>query len=392
MTSILLTSLFSLVGSGVASCVANAAPVAASTATSATTSSTSSQVAFAGINIAGFDFGCGIDGTCNTASTFDVASQGTGIQQMQHFVSDDGLNTFRLPVAWQYLINNNLGGPLDPTNTAAYDKLVTGCVAAGAAMCIIDIHNYARYNGKIIAQDPDGPTNEQYTSLLSQVAMKYANVSQVAFDIMNEPHDIPDLQAWANTSQLAVNAIRTAGATNQQILIPGTDFTSAATFANVSGPVLLGVTNPDGSTDNLLFNVHKYLDSDGSGTHANCVTNNIDTAFAPLAAFLRQNNRTAILTETGGGPSDASCAQMLCQQNDFIKYVFLMSGLVRCGADFCCSQNPDVFKGVVSWAAGGFDTNYVITETADMNGTGFTDQPLVSQCIVAKFRGASGVL
>jgi endoglucanase len=56
------------------------------------------------------------------------------------------------------------------------------------------------------------------------------------------------------------------------------------------------------------------------------------------------------------------------------------------------SQNSDVFKGVVSWAAGGFDTSYVITETPNINGTTITDQPLVSQCIVAKFRGASGVL
>lgn len=224
-----------------------------------------------------------------------------------------------MPVGWQFLVNNNLGGPLDPTNTAAYDKLVMGCVNAGAQMCIIDIHNYARYNGKIIAQDAGGPTNEQYTSLLGQLATKYANVSQVAFDIMNEPHDMPSLPAWANSSQLAVNAIRAAGATTQQILIPGTDFTSAATFANVSGPSLLGVKTPDGGTENILFNVHKYLDSDGSGTHANCVTNNIDTAFAPLAAFLRQNNRTAILTETGGGPNDPTCLQMLCQQNNFIK-------------------------------------------------------------------------
>jgi endoglucanase len=180
-------------------------------------------------------------------------------------------------------------------------------------------HNYARYNGKIIAQDAGGPTNEQYASLLSQLATRYKNISQVAFDIMNEPHDIPSIAAWANSSQVAVNAIRQAGATNNVILIPGTDFTSATTFATKSGPALLNITNPDGTNTNLIFNVHKYLDSDGSGTHANCVTNNIDTAFQPLANFLRQNNRVAMLTETGGGPNDTSCMTMLCQQNDFIK-------------------------------------------------------------------------
>jgi len=385
----LLTSISVILIICAAGCATSPVPTSATTEFIAG----SSQVAFAGINIAGFDFGCTIDGTCNTQSTFDVASQGTGLQQMQHFVQDDGLNAFRLPVAWQYLVNNNLGGPLDPTNSAAYDKLVMGCVNAGAKMCIIDIHNYARYNGLIIAQDAGGPTNEQYTSLLSQLAAKYANVSQVAFDIMNEPHDIPSLPAWANSSQLAVNAIRAAGATTQQILIPGTNFTSATAFASTSGPVLLGVKNPDGTTDNLLFNVHQYLDSDASGTHSNCVMNNIDTAFTPLAAFLRQNNRTAILTETGGGPTDPTCLQMLCQQNDFIKYVTNeCRGWINLELTCVLSQNSDVFKGVISWAAGGFDSTYVLTETPTISGSTFTDQQLVTQCIVAKFKGASGIL
>lgn len=182
-------------------------------------------------------------------------------------------------------------------------------------------HNYARYNGKIIAQDPSGqgPTDAQYTSLLSQLATKYAAVPQVAFDIMNEPHDMPDINRWAQSSQAAVTAIRNAGAKTQQILIPGTDFTSAGTFAQKSGPALLTVTNPDGSTTGLMFNVHKYLDADNSGTHTDCVRNNINDAFMPLANFLRQNKRVAMLTETGGGPTDASCLQLLCEQNDFIK-------------------------------------------------------------------------
>jgi endoglucanase len=98
-----------------------------------------SIVPFAGVNIAGFDFSCGTDGTCRPDGIFDIASQGTGIQQMAHFVKDDGLNAFRLPVSWQFLVNNNLGGPLDTTNAAKYDKLVQGCVQSGAKMCIIDV-------------------------------------------------------------------------------------------------------------------------------------------------------------------------------------------------------------------------------------------------------------
>lgn len=59
---------------------------------------------------------------------------------MQHFTRDDSMNIFRLPVGWQYLVNNRLGGTLDSSNMAKYDQLVQGCLATGAS-CIVDIHN-----------------------------------------------------------------------------------------------------------------------------------------------------------------------------------------------------------------------------------------------------------
>jgi endoglucanase len=120
---------------------------------------------------------------------------------------------------------------------------------------------------------------------------------------MNEPHDV-DITLWAATVQEAVTAIRKAGATTQMILLPGTDFTGAQTFiSNGSAGNLSAVTNPDGTTTNLIFDVHKYLDVDGSGTHLECVSNHIEDTFVPLAAFLVENRRTAILSEIGGGNS-----------------------------------------------------------------------------------------
>lgn len=57
---------------------------------------------------------------------------------MNHFVTDDKMNIFRLPVGWQYLANNNLGSTLDSGNLANYDQLVQGCLSSGAS-CIIDV-------------------------------------------------------------------------------------------------------------------------------------------------------------------------------------------------------------------------------------------------------------
>lgn len=64
---------------------------------------------------------------------------------MRHFVNDDGFNMFRL--GWQYLLNNALG-PVNQANLNEYDALVQACLGTGA-YCIIDIHNYARWNGAV---------------------------------------------------------------------------------------------------------------------------------------------------------------------------------------------------------------------------------------------------
>lgn len=151
---------------------------------------------------------------------------------MQHFVQQNGLNTFRLPVTWQFLINsNNLNGTAiagtDPTvlptsngqlvaaNVSQYNQLVQSCLATGS-YCIIDIHNYARFEGQVIGQG--GPTSEQFAFLWSQIATMYRNESKVIFGVMNEPHDLPSLPMWADTVQAAVTAIRMAGATTQVCL------------------------------------------------------------------------------------------------------------------------------------------------------------------------------
>lgn len=67
-----------------------------------------------------------------------------------------------------------------------------------------------------------------------------------------------------------------------------------------------------------LLTLNLQLDSDNSGTHTECVTDNISTAFQPLATWLRSNNRQALNTETGGG-NTASCQQYLCSQIAFVK-------------------------------------------------------------------------
>jgi len=317
---------------------------------------------YAGVNIAGFDFGCGTDGSqtlLNVDPPLSSLGGGDGAGQMTHFVNDDKLNIFRLPVGWQYLTDGTLGGTLNSANLQKYDQLVQACLSSGAS-CIIDIHNYARWNGGIVGQG--GPTNDQFVNLWTQLATKYKSEANVLFGVMNEPHDV-DITEWAATVQLVVTAIRNAGATTQIILLPGNNYTSAGTFiSNGSAAALLPITNPDGSTTNLVFDVHKYLDSDNSGTHTECVTDNISDAFQPLATWLRSNNRQALNTETGGG-NTASCAQYLCSQIAFV------------------NANSDVYLGYIGWAAGSFTSTYELTEVPTGSGSNWQDTSLVKACI-----------
>ncbi|OAA57537.1 cellulase [Niveomyces insectorum RCEF 264] len=316
-------------------------------------------------------------GTCPSSSAqLPLSSLGgaDGQGQMKHFVQDDGLNVFRLPTSWQYLVNSNnaasAGNDLDATNAGKYDQLVRACLATGA-YCMLDLHNFARFNGGIVGQG--GPTDAQFAGLWGQLAAKYADEPNIVFELMNEPHDL-DVGAWAQTCQHAVTAIRAAGAASQLILLPGTNFDSAATLvASGSADALLAVTNPDGSTTNLLLDVHKYLDVDNSGTHAACVTDNVGN-FTVVADYLRAHGRQGFVSETGAS-SQASCVTDFCAQNAFI------------------NANADVFVGYVGWAAGGFDSSYVLSLTPSKqggNGGGqYVDNALMTECVLGPYRNSS---
>ncbi|KAI4745989.1 cellulase-domain-containing protein [Aureobasidium sp. EXF-12298] len=344
---------------------ASKAPVTTSQAViTSAASSAKGKVKYAGVNIAGFDFGMDTNG----ASSGGYVDPGTtGQSQMQHFVKDDKLNAFRLPVGWQYLVNSKLGGNLDTTFFAKYDQQMTYCLNSGAELCILDLHNYARWNGQIVGSS-GGPTNAQFASVWSQLATKYASKPKVAFGLMNEPHDLQDINAWATTIQAAVTAIRKAGATQNLILLPGNDWTHASLFVdNGSAAALNKITNLDGSKSNLVFDVHQYSDSDNSGTHNTCVSSSDNIAgFTKLASWLRTNGRQAILTEAGGS-NDQSCLTAVC---DILNYLM---------------TNSDVYLGWTGWSAGMFATDYVLSEVPTGSAGSYKDQAIVSKCIAGVF-------
>ncbi|KAF8860102.1 hypothetical protein BDZ45DRAFT_704021 [Acephala macrosclerotiorum] len=240
-------------------------------------------------NIVRCDFGTGTDVLLQISSCSNVIrGYPDGAGQMAHFASENFA-----------VFSGTATGALDPTNFGTMTStfiytLVQACLVTGA-YCLIDIHNYARF--------------------------------------------IANINTWAATVQAAVTAI--VRATSQMILFPGNYWTSAALFvSDGSGPALAGVINPDGSTMNLIFDIYKYLNWDGSGGNTVCVGNQISTAFAPLAQWLRCNT---------GGSSDPSCLTYLCSAVSFL------------------NANSNVYLGYIGWAAGSFATNYLLGETPTNN-------------------------
>nr|Q66NB7.2 RecName: Full=Manganese dependent endoglucanase Eg5A; AltName: Full=Carboxymethyl-cellulase 5A; Short=CMCase 5A; Short=Cellulase 5A; AltName: Full=Endo-1,4-beta-glucanase Eg5A; Flags: Precursor [Phanerodontia chrysosporium]AAU12275.2 endoglucanase [Phanerodontia chrysosporium] len=325
-------------------CIPGAATVTSSSAPSTPTPPAGALPRLGGVNTAGYDFSVATDGS------FTGTGVSPPVSQFSHF-SSQGANLYRIPFAWQ-LMTPTLGGTISQSFLSRYDQTVQAALNSGPnVFVIIDLHNYARWNGGIIAQG--GPTDAQFQSIWTQLAQKYGSNQRVIFGIMNEPHDIPSISTWVNSVQGAVNAIRAAGATNY-LLLPGSSWSSAQAFPTEAGPLLVKVTDPLGGTSKLIFDVHKYLDSDNSGTHPDCTTDNVQV-LQTLVQFLQANgNRQAILSETGGG-NTSSCESLLANELAYVKSAY------------------PTLAGFSVWAAGAFDTTYVLTVTPNADGS---DQPL----------------
>ncbi|KAG8942458.1 hypothetical protein FRC04_003626 [Tulasnella sp. 424] len=307
---------------------------------------------YKGVNIAGFEFGCQDDGSCKPPNSPPLTSKADGCGQMKWFYSR-GMNTFRLPIGWQYA-TPTLGGPFDPTMWGSYDKLVQCCLALPGAYCVVDIHNWARWNTDVIGQTmSDSP----YIKLWQMIASYYASEPRVIFGLMNEPYKL-SISAWGATLQRVVNAIRPI-APRHVILLPGIEYAHADTFiSSGTATVLDAITNPDGSKNNLLFDLHQWLDRGNLGTSSVCVTNNV-AVFTPVVNWLRCNKRKAFLSATGGGNAASdNCLTLMCQQ---MSYLF---------------SNSDVIVGYTGWAAGSYDTSYIYDETPTWLGSPWSDTPL----------------
>jgi endoglucanase len=248
-----------------------------------------------------------------------------------------GYTKTRLPILWEML------QPMlsdTPANAAARDAIgqpgafhegyasyITGVLDAHAAVgtrCILDLHNFCRYQDFLF--NPDGSVNGlvkpansllyAYTSDNTKVQMRIfalapgATLSQAAFNdfwtraasrwkdhpgfggygLMNEPYAMPapgttvepydvqmqDYTIWPTYAQAVIAAIRAVDP-NNPIYLGGNDWSGTTVIANNPGwPV---------QASNIIYEVHTYLDAYTNGQSFDYdteVAKNFSVGFGPV--------------------------------------------------------------------------------------------------------------
>ncbi|KAI0381544.1 glycoside hydrolase family 5 protein [Hypomontagnella monticulosa] len=242
-----------------------------------------------------------------------------------------GFNTFRVAFMMERLIPTKLTGTFNETYAAGLDDIVKFITDQGA-YAVIDPHNFGRYYGNVIT-DVAG-----FGAWWTTVAKRYASNSKVIFDTNNEFHD-EDNALVGQLNQAAIDAIRKAGATSQYIFVEGNSWTGAWHWTSSGTSEAMGkLTDPQ---DKIVYEMHQYLDSDGSGTSEACVSATIGKErLADATAWLKANGKKGIIGETAGGPN----AQCISAVQGMLQYM---------------KDNSDVWTGWLWWGAGPWWADYM---------------------------------
>jgi len=323
----------------------------------------SAEVRYTGVNLSGAEFGATVlPGTYNVNYTYPNQTE------VDYFRSK-GLNIFRLCFRWERL-QQTTNANFNSTELSRLHSFVSTTTAKGIYV-ILDPHNFQRYypdtsnfqsssQGLVGSAVPDSA----FVDFWSRLASIYKTNDHVIYNLMNEPNSMPTEQL-VTSENAAITGIRAAGATNL-ILVPGNAWTGAWTWQNnyYGTPNAQAMLNIVDSGNNFAFDVHQYLDSDGSGSHTNIVSATIGLErLINFTAWLKVNNRKGFLGEfavpnaiIGPGPS----------QNGDEALTNMLSHI---------QNNSDIWLGWTWWAAGPWWGNYMFTLEKTAGGA---DQPAMA--------------
>ncbi|WP_375397609.1 glycoside hydrolase family 5 protein [uncultured Sphingomonas sp.] len=249
------------------------------------------RLAMTGVNLAGGEFG----------------GEGRPLVVNRDYVYPDGaaaapflaagMNIARVPIRWENIQRAPLA-LLDPEEMAHVDAALAAL--AGFRWIVLDIHNYARFQGVRLTDDDRSAA--MLANLWGQLARRCRGNPRLVFGLMNEPVDV-SAAAWRRIAEASVLAIRRTGARNL-ILVPGTNWSGAHSWttggAQSNAAAMAGFRDPG---NRFAFELHQYLDRDSSGTNPECVGRKeaVDRLRA-ATAWLEAQGARGFLGEFGSGP------------------------------------------------------------------------------------------
>lgn len=299
---------------------------------------------FRGVNLSGAEFGKpeGVAGTDYTYPSDETIT----------YFAKKGFTSVRLPFLWERL-QPQLRGELDPGELGRLKESVEKLRAAGLRV-VLDPHNYARYHDGVIGSD--SVSSDDFADFWGRLARPFANQPDIAFGLMNEPHDMPAEQ-WLDAANAALARIRGERADNL-VLVPGTAWTGAHSwqgggYGTPNGVAMLGVVDP---VDNFAYEVHQYFDGNFSGTGEDCSrAGDAVAAVEDFTRWLREHGKRGYLGEFGV-PKDEACVSALADM------VAVVEG------------NRDLWVGWAYWVAGDW---WPESEALNIQPTADGDRPQI---------------
>jgi endoglucanase len=243
-----------------------------------------------GINLSGAEYGPGPNGVFGTAYIYPTQSE-------IDYYKTKNFSIIRLPFDIAR-VQPVLDASLRQTELAHITAIVE--YARGIGMYVIlDPHSYGRMwspeaNSYQLIGTSAYVTNANFANFWLRLSTVYKNYPNVLYGIMNEPN-VQNQTQWKASAVAAINAIRTVTST-QIILIPGTFYTTAATWTNNgNSAVWTGYVDPVGGP--FFFEMHQYLDTNYSGTSSECVIGYGSSVLTAATNWLAANGFKGFLAE-----------------------------------------------------------------------------------------------
>jgi endoglucanase len=238
-----------------------------------------------GVNLAGGDFGNNIPGIYGQDYIYPV-----NIFEHQYYASK-GLKLFRIPIKWeriQRVLNGSLNGDSTTGDVHSITMILDAAQKVGTQV-ILELHNEGRYNNIPC-------TAQNLADVWVKIATQFGkHPALFGYEIMNEPHDLPDgVAGWKTICQTVADAIATIDK-KHWIIIPGYDYQSADRWQQNNLDLLI-------TGNNILYGAHCYFDPNASGTYTTGDPTDVNIGVERAQHFidwLQHHNVQGIFTEYG---------------------------------------------------------------------------------------------